>query len=570
MKRVRWILGLLIFCLLAASAGCGPEATPGPTTTRTPADTGVLNPPGTLPVVNQPDKLRVFVSRQTLVTSYEYGKNALTTWLQDRTGVELEILVPAGDPAEEFRMRLFSGGDLGNLVLLRQTFAEQAGYGGAGLILPLEGLFETYGHNVLELIDTFRDTLPAVTAPDGHIYAFPQGNLVGLNPSAFGMRLWIHRDFLEAYGRGMPGTTAEFADYLRWVRDADADGDGQTDDEIPWTGSDSRDIGYARPTDFLMNAFTLQDGSGYYVLDGKIHCAMVEDGWREGLRYLRGLFSENLMDINYATNDLYGLMAAVAIDDGNTVGAVSCANIAVAAPDPAIQARYVPVPPLEGTDGFRYAFYDHYGAGMSPGKAMIPANSARKELAVAWMDACYDQETALRAELGEEGVDWEVPPPGTVAADGGPALYRLRNVLGTTSTAQTWLGDSPALWNRTGPLGAVAKPEGTFDLMATLYQASRMYEPDAVPCSVPWIYLGEVVPEFDDWELSIEMETSNAAAEFIYGIRDIESDQAWDTYLQMVNHAGLVQYLEIRQQALDRTWADTLPERYEPAPDRTE
>jgi hypothetical protein len=106
--------------------------------------------------------------------------------------------------------------------------------------------------------------------------------------------------------------------------------------------------------------------------------------------------------------------------------------------------------------------------------------------------------------------------------------------------------------------------------MATLYQASRMYEPDAVSCSVPWIYLGEVVPEFDDWELSIEMETSNAAAEFIYGIRDIESDRDWDTYVQMVNHAGLMQYLEIRQQAFDRTWADTLPERYEPAPDRTE
>ncbi len=41
------------------------------------------------------------------------------------------------------------------------------------------------------------------------------------------------------------------------------------------------------------------------------------------------------------------------------------------------------------------------------------------------------------------------------------------------------------------------------------------------------------------------METSNAAAEFIYGIRDIESDRDWDTYVQMVNHAGLMQYLKI-------------------------
>ena len=179
------------------------------------------------------------------------------------------------------------------------------------------------------------------------------------------------------------------------------------------------------------------------------------------------------------------------------------------------QAATRPLPPLRGPDGLRYAFYDHAGAGLSPGKAMIPATGARKELATAWMDACYDQETALRAELGAEGVDWERPPAGSVAADGGPALYRLLNVVGTTSTAQTWLGDSPALWNRSGPLGAVAKPAGTYDLMATLYQAARQYEPYALACSVPRMYLGQVAPEYDDWEMMVTMETAQAAAEFI-------------------------------------------------------
>ncbi|MBP7402882.1 MAG: extracellular solute-binding protein [Clostridia bacterium] len=567
--RRRILILSLCLCVLGAAAGCGPTPTPAATTTRESGDTGILNPPGTLPVVREPDTLRVFVSRQTLVSSYGYGENSFTTWLQDRTGVQVEFLFPGGDPYYEFRTRLASRGDLGDLVLLQQTYRDLVEYGAAGTLLPLEDLIATYGHHFLDMMDTFPSTLPAITAPDGHIYAFPQGNLVGLNPGAYGMKMWIHAGFLERYGRGMPETTEEFADYLRWVRDADADGDGDPGDEVPWTGSDSREVGYARPTDFLMNAFTLQDEDGYYVQDGVLHCAMVEDGWRRGLRWLRGLYAEDLFDVNYATNDLYGLRAVVASGGGDTVGSLSCGNIATAALDPAIQAKYVSVPPLEGPDGLRYAYYDQYGAGMTPSKAMIPAGSARRELAVAWMDACCDQEVAVRAGLGEEGTDWALPADGTPAADGGPAVYSLIRAQGAEETAQTWLGDSPALWDRTGALGAAARPAGTFDLIATLCDATRLYEPYAVPCAVPWIYLGDVVPEYDDWELSIEMETANAAAEFIYGFRDIDSDKDWDTYLQMVRHAGLDEYMKIRQESYDRCWKGTLPASYTPSPVRT-
>ncbi len=559
----RFAAAAVILCLsFSLVAGCGTEATPAPATTRASGDAANLNPPGQLPLVREADTLRVFVSRQALVSTYDYGKNAFTTWLQDRTGVAVEFLFPPGDPYQEVRLRLAGQGDLGDLVLLQMDYGSLYGYGAAGMILPLNGLIDTYGFNLRDMIDTFPGTLPAVTAPDGNLYAFPQGNLTGVNPGAWPMRMWINGDFLGQYGRGMPSTTDEFAAYLRWVRDADADGDGDTADEIPWTGSDSRDVGYARPTDFLMNAFTLQDGNGYYVRDGAIRCAMIGDDWREGLRWLRGLMRENLLDINYATNDLYGLKAVVALDGGNTVGAVSCGNIATATGDPATQARYLPVPPLRGPDGFVYAYYDFYGAGMRPGKAFLPSNGSRKELATAWIDACCDQQTALRAELGEEGVDWTLPPAGSKAADGGPAVYQLLRAQGSEETAATWLGDSPALWNRTGAPGALAKPAGTYDLIAGLCAATRQYEPFAIPCSVPWIFVGDVVPEYDDWELSIEMETTNAAAEFIYGIRDIDSDAAWATYVGMVRDAGLDKYLKLRQEAYDRSWRGTLPEAF--------
>jgi hypothetical protein len=165
------------------------------------------------------------------------------------------------------------------------------------------------------------------------------------------------------------------------------------------------------------------------------------------------------MDIIYATNDLYGLMARsrsmTAIPSGLSPVPTSPSQPRIPRSRRAMsryrrsRAGRFPVRFLRPLRGWYVS-----GQGHDPGQQCPQRTRGRLD------GRLLRQETALRAELGEEGVEWEIPPPGSVAADGGPALYRLLNVLGITSTAQSWLGDSPALWNRTGPLGAVAKPVG--------------------------------------------------------------------------------------------------------------
>ena len=570
MKKLLTCL-LLTLCLVlgCAAPGCSHKEEPTPATTRASGDIANLNMPGQLPVVRAGDTLRVYITRNALVSSYEYGTNTFTTWLQDRTGVHVEFLYPAGDPEADLRLRLASRGDAGDLILYQMGFGRLTGYGAAGMILPLNGLIETYGYHLKDLMTTFPETLPAITSPDSSIYAFPQGNVTGLSLGTYGMKLWIHKGYLARYGRGIPSTTDELREYFRWVRDADADGDGEIEDEVPWTGSESRTAGYARPTDFIMNAFTLQDENGFYVRDGTLRCAMVEENYRVGLRYLRGLMEEELLDINYATNDLYGIRSLMALEEGDNVGSISCGNVGIATSDPEIMAKFEAVPPLAGPDGLVYAFHDQYAAGMAPGKAFIPANSSRKELAAAWMDACYAQEVAMRAEHGAEGVDWKIPSPGTVAADGGPATYELLRYEAAQETSSTWLTDSPALWNRVGVAGIAARPAGAYDLIAELVRATRLYEPYVRLCAVPPLYVDpEVSPTYDDKEFSIEMETSNARAEFIYGIRDIASDKDWASYLQQVSDAGLEDYLKIRQAIYDRSWKELAPSAYIPKPTR--
>jgi ABC-type glycerol-3-phosphate transport system substrate-binding protein len=149
------------------------------------------------------------------------------------------------------------------------------------------------------------------------------GPAAWLVTNAYAMRHWIRHRLPEKYeaatGKGMPTTTDEYFDYMIWCRDNDPNGNGQKD-EISWSGSEKRTVWYARPTDFLMHAFTWNTRDGYYLRDDKIHANFVEDDYREGLKFLNKMMVRP-DDENYHDNDKTD-HDPVALNDGYTVASV--------------------------------------------------------------------------------------------------------------------------------------------------------------------------------------------------------------------------------------------------------
>ena len=99
-----------------------------------------------------------------------------------------------------------------------------------GVFIPLEGYFEKYCPNISAMLE-----LPGVrekmTAPDGHIYTIPyvtKDAIVGYSP-------YINEQWLENVGMGMPATTDEFAAVLKAFKEQDANGNGNPNDEIPFS-----------------------------------------------------------------------------------------------------------------------------------------------------------------------------------------------------------------------------------------------------------------------------------------------------------------------------------------------
>lgn len=568
--------------LIGALTGCG-RTTPTPTQPTAP---GIQpNPTGTLPIANEKASLRVILLRDERIASYVYGENAFTTWLEDRTGVQVEFILYPENLGMYSPEWMFSGSDI-YLGPIDRCLADH--YGAEGQLLPLESLIGRYAGNLSAQEERIPWLRSAVTAPDGHVYALPlavQDDV--LDPDTIGMRMWIHQGFLDAYGGSMPATTEELRAFLLWVRDADANGNGDPADEIGWSGSEKTSVLYARPTEFLMNAFSLQDRDGYAIRNGAVRCALIEDNYRDGLRYLNGLMEAGLMDTEYPSHDGNSLRARIEQNGGDTVACVSACRLSSLSDDPVVQAKYVCLPPLAGPDGQARTYGDPFagvrydarflnpdatGSYRTRGSAaaMISPECADPGLAMAWLDALYDPEVLLRASFGEPGADWQSPAAGTVAADGGPTRAEILR--------DRWMAQSSGFWGESFPLlfqgsttSQVLLPAAADPALAAECAAARVYEPYAVPCALPPFALDrDTQVQVNEWRTNIGDYNRSAVTDFIYGNLDIDDDAVWTNYTEAIRALGLDEYLATMQAAYDRDWRDVYPEVYTPVPTRTE
>lgn len=129
---------------------------------------------------------------------------------------------------------LMAGGDLpdafwGSLALSDGDIAQNQ-----SLFIPLEDLIEEHMPNLMAAFEAEPSLRALVTSPDGHIYSLPKK--LPLRPKT-GNQLFINQKWLDNLGLEMPETHEEFYDVLKAFKDQDANGNGDSNDEIPYGGN---------------------------------------------------------------------------------------------------------------------------------------------------------------------------------------------------------------------------------------------------------------------------------------------------------------------------------------------
>ena len=530
---------------------------------------------GSLPLVAEGEEVTIRFGLPTKSLVLDYETNAYTKWLEETTGINLEIVEFAGSASDigtQLSLMMTGGEKLPDIIatsgLSKETLKE---YLREGYLVNLAGYMQTDAHYLKETMAAFYPDAATHasmmeniayyccdTMSEG-IFSFPR--LFYSPADLVSSQIMINTEWLKAVGKKAPTNIEELYDVLVAFRDQDPNGNGKKD-EIPMYGLFG---GRGRGIDhYILNAFTYYcaPAGGYQVNDGKVELVYTHDSYREGLKFMNKLIKEGLLSEQVLTASDSDLRSLLNPADGKTftVGIVA-GWIDVDHSETSIFA-YEPIAPLADATG---------KGGWGPWELdsvyaiiVISSQCERPEIAFRLLDFMASGESYLRQRWGEKGVDWDDVPAnlkteGTGMFGGKASFITLQDDTFRKTNNACWheqytfaseayyqmyidAEENPykaevykKLWQNNEIQRAVGNPEETFNIFWRTEEEDEIY----------YEYYSEVSSHW-----------YKCRAEFCKGIRDPYDDAAWAQYLKELNQLRINEsVLQIAQASYDRSKA---------------
>lgn len=397
-----------------------------------------------------------------------------------------------------------------------------------GVFIPLEDYFAEYCPRITEILD-----LPGVreemTAPDGHIYAIPyvcDDTKVGYSP-------YINGRWLKNVGMDIPTTTEEFEAVLKAFKEQDANGNGDPNDEIPFSADPNN-----KHIESMTGWFGLPMGkSGIGILDDEVVFAGASSTYREFLSWFNSLYEQGLIDLEIFTQDsstwegkgnrdLYGV--SIAYGSGEFSGIVLEGG----------EKSEFDVLPVLNTDKGGMWMRDTNGFSVYRTQAVITDNAEHPEVICRWFDNAFQLENGIGCNRG---------PVGTVVfkEDDGYRAIDVKTLSEEDQEKFSW-GN---LWRQSLPK---YMPSGFkyIEDHPTYNEKKVMedtYEPYLTKTTIPsfWIPLDKI-DRYSDIASALTDYFNQRQAMFISGEMDIDDDAQWQSYVDGLYALGLEDWMDVR------------------------
>ena len=500
----------------------------------------------------------------------DLNTNSFTLELEKKFGVDIDFQTTGYDSgaATEARQISLAGGELPEAYMLvpwasQFTQAELQRYGDQGVILPLNELIDEHAPNIVDALAEEPGFETLATAPDGKIWGLPQWN--DCYHCSYPYKFWINTEWLANLGLEMPTTPDEFFDTMTAFKNGDPNGNGLAD-EIPITGSAQWSIVPYIMNAFIQNSFNTGAGANSQPislgLDGHtVQMQTMQDGWREGLKFLNKLWAAGLVDsASFSqggdTMQATGNTAGVPVVGGFT--AIHTGIGMSIGQEDGREYQYNAMPPLNGADGQLTT----YQLPSVPGATFVitkAADEVEQKIIMEMMDYIFSPEGHVRAQQGEEGIGWRPAEEGEIALD-----PELEPTFVDIPPDEENEADYNGSW---GPMGQVfdttefrnsqvqpmdINTEEGFE--RRLFEATKLYEGLESDATFPywnlWVPLEEA-SELASLTTNIESNVATATAEFTTGVRDPNDDGDWNAYLDGLKGLDVERYIEIWQAAYD-------------------
>lgn len=410
-------------------------------------------------------------------------------------------------------------------------------YSKQGVIIAVEDLIDEYMPNLSKILDENPEYRKMITAPDGHIYSFPWIEELGSGKEAIQAVAnipFINKKWLDELGLEVPTTTDELVEVLKAFRDRNPEG---RTDVIPMSfimNGGNEDPG------ILLGAFGEGDNSDHFLVtdDKKVIYSTVQEGYKEGIKWLNSLQNEGLFDPEAFTHDWATYVAKGNNGRYGMFFTWDAANIVTNPED------YIALPALAGPEG-NVNVPRSNGYGVDIGRCVVTSANKNLELTAKWIDELYDPLQSIQNNWGTYGDEvnqniFELKEDGTLAhldlGGSSPWEARVNQCVG-------------------GPLVILDEYYGKYstcpdDAQARLDILHGTYVKDMkAEYNYPVVLMSqEDIELLTQYETAVRQYTDRKRAEWVLngGI-----DEEWDSYLEEMEKLGLSKMLEIKQKYLD-------------------
>ena len=510
-----------------------------------------------MPIMNEPITLTAWIEGGA---DTDWSQNVFLKEIEEKANIKLEIISTPSSDSLEKRNLMLAGDDYPDLLLTDWTailtksdimqFAVKE-----GIFLPITEYVDKYGNNMKRIFDENPAYREGSTAPDGEIYGFARFSEC-YHCSAY-PKIYLRQDWMDKLNLEMPTNIEELREVLRAFVNEDPNGNCEKD-EIGLIGATT----WNTPVEFALMGMSFQTVKPDFWLslgaDGEsVEFSPSTDAYREGLRYIKSLYDEGLIDPTSFTQK-EDIMAQTVRTEPHVVGMYVCDHAAMGYDnsDPVEAENYQILIPVAGPDGFRRQGQNANEGTITGFEAVITDKCQYPEAAFRLIDEFfYDDDYNMMRFKGKEGLGWERAAEGAKNVFGGEARYVVLSVPEEDKEENDKYGFG------VGPQADVASfrlamlPEVENVYLQENYEQRITLDTQKVEEFIPEKRLEynpfiplEMTDEYAEIQTNLNSFVRKTIVQFITGERDIEN--GWEEYLSELDSYRVDRYVEIYKTAI--------------------
>ena len=464
--------------------------------------------------------------------------------LYEATNVKIEMVqVPLTDSVTAMNNLFVAGKEPDAIFSYFIPDTDISSMAANGLIVPLNDYIneDIMPNFTSRVVAENPNIMGLISVPGDKIYTLPKYEVVvgEYLESPF----WINKNWVEQAGWKVEDikTIDDLEAVLTYFRDNDMNGNGDTEDEIPYMIYQEHSGNHVEAFLGLYGIATKDSTYENYVTikDGEVKFAPLEDGWKDAIKKLNDWYEKDLIwsEVFTGTWETYNAKTAGSIP---TVGLLN-----EGLPPATNSEEYVLLEPVS-VEGYETNWYIHPGINGGKNAFAVTKSCENVDILMAWIDHFYSFESSIRTDNGEEADGrWGYNAEGKVE------FHELDD-----ATAEKLMAEAPPLFNVFWTVPK-ALTEEDFAERIVLSDEQQLrndsyytYEKYLTDESWPRPYIaGDNATRLSELRVDIFSSLALKRAEWITGVADIDAE--YDGFVEDIKKMGVDDFVSIMQETYD-------------------